>query len=263
MNLEIEGRTALVTGASAGLGMAAAEALAAEGARVAIVSRSRENVERAASAIHARTGRLADTFTADMSDTAGIAALVERVRAACGPISILVSNAGGPPAGRFEELAPEAFDTAHRLTFLSTVELCRRTLPDMAAQRWGRVVVITSTAARQPIDGLLLSNSYRAGLTGFLKTLSREYGDRGITFNSVAPGYTQTERLAHLGERVAREQGKTLEEVYAMWAEATPLKRLGRPEEIGAAVAWLASEPAGFITGQQLVVDGGRMAGLP
>lgn len=263
MNFGIEGRVALVTGASAGLGLAAAEALAAEGAEVAIVSRSKENIEKAASGIHARTGRLVRTFTADVGDTEALSDLVARVRAALGPLSILVSNAGGPPAGRFEELTPESFDLAHRLTFLATVELCRRALPDMTAQKWGRVIVITSTAARQPIDGLLLSNSYRAGLTGFLKTLSREYGDRSITFNSVAPGYTQTERLAHLGDRVAKEQGKTLEQVYAMWAEATPLKRLGRPEEIGAAVAWLASEPAGFITGQQLVVDGGRTAGLP
>lgn len=263
MDFGIEGRVALVTGASAGLGLAAAEALAAEGARVAIASRSKDNIEKAAAQIHARTGRLVDPFVADVGDTAGLIDLVGRVRAALGPLAILVSNAGGPPAGRFEELTAATFEQAHRLTFLATVELCRLALPDMRAAGWGRIVVITSTAARQPIDGLLLSNSYRAGLTGFLKTLSREYGEHGITVNSVAPGYTQTERLAHLGDRVAQEQGRTREQVYAAWAEATPLKRLGRPEEIGAAVAWLASEPAGFITGTQLVVDGGRMAGLP
>lgn len=262
MDLGLKDRAALVTGASAGLGFAAAKALAADGARVAIASRSKDNIERAASAIHAATGVLVEPFVADVSDLDSIPGLVERVRGAIGPVTILVANAGGPPAGRFEELDRGAFDLACRLTLMSAVELCRAVLPDMKAARWGRIVAITSTSVKQPIDGLLLSNVFRAGLTGFLKTLSREVGSLGITVNSVAPGYSDTERLAELAQRVSRQQGKKVSEVCEAWAAGTPLHRLGDPDEIGAAVAWLCSEPAAFITGTVLPVDGGRSAGL-
>ena len=262
MDLGLKDRAALVTGASAGLGFAAARALAAEGARVAIVSRSKDNIERAASAIHAGTGALVETFIADVSDLDSIPCLVNSVQEAIGPVAILVANAGGPPAGRFEELNRNAFDLAYRLTLMSAVELCRAVLPGMKTAGWGRIVAITSTSVKQPIEGLLLSNVFRAGLTGFLKTLSREVGAQGITVNSVAPGYSDTERLAELAQRVSRQQGRTVTEVCEAWAAATAVQRLGDPDEIGAAVAWLCSEQAGFITGTVLPVDGGRSAGL-
>lgn len=262
MDLGIEGRTALVTGASSGLGLAAAKRLAAAGARVVLVSRSRDRLETAATAVHAATGAHVEFVPGDLGDPAGVPDIVARARDAAGPIDILVANAGGPPAGKFEELGREAFDAAYRLTLLATVELCRAALPDMRAKRRGRIVAITSTSVKEPIPGLLLSNTFRAGLTAFLKTLSREVGRDGITVNSVAPGYTETDRLVELAERSAAGTGRSLEEVYAGWAGATALGRIGHPDEIGAAVAFLCSEPAGFITGHVLVADGGRTGGL-
>ncbi|TPW11758.1 MAG: 3-oxoacyl-acyl-carrier protein reductase, partial [bacterium] len=194
MDLALEGRVALVTGGSSGLGLASATALAREGARVAIASRSRENLERGATAIHAACGRQVETVIADVSELESIPALVENVRRQLGPIDILVANAGGPPPGRLSDLPREAFELAYRLTLMSSVELCRAVLPDMIAKGNGRIVAITSTTVRQPIDGMILSNTFRAGLTGFLKSLSREVGPTGITVNSVAPGYVETER---------------------------------------------------------------------
>jgi 3-oxoacyl-[acyl-carrier protein] reductase len=262
MDLGIDGRVALVTGASSGLGLAAAKRLAAGGARVVLVSRSRERLETAATAVHAACGAHVDLVPGDLAEPANVPELVARAREAAGPIDILVANAGGPPPGRFDELPREAFDAAYRLTFLATVELCRAVLADMRARKWGRIVAITSTSVREPIPGLLLSNAFRTGLTAFLKTLSREVGSDGITVNSVAPGYTETDRLVQLAERNAADSGRSLEDVYAGWAAATALGRLGQPDEIGAAVAFLCSEPAAFITGQVLVADGGRTGGL-
>jgi 3-oxoacyl-[acyl-carrier protein] reductase len=262
MDLGIDGRVALVTGASSGLGLAAAKRLAAGGARVVLVSRSRERLETAATAVHAATGAHVDLVPGDLADPANVPDIVARARAAAGPIDILVANAGGPSPGRFDELTREQFDAAYRLTFLAAVELCRAALPDMTATGWGRIVAITSTSVKEPIAGLLLSNAFRTGLTAFLKTLSREVGTSGITVNSVAPGYTETDRLVQLAQRSATGSGRTIEEVYAGWAAATAVGRLGQPDEIGAAVAFLCSEPAAFITGQVLVADGGRTGGL-
>ena len=262
MDFRIRGRTALVTGASAGLGYASALALAREGVRLAIVSRSRENIDKAAESIRKETGSEVAAFVADVSDLDAVPALADQVRARLGPITILVANAGGPPAGTFMELSREAFDTAYRLTLMSSIELCRAVLPDMRTAGWGRIVAITSTTVKQPIDGLLLSNVFRAGLTGFLKTISREVAAAGITVNSVAPGYTDTERLVELAEHMADRQDSTIESVRKSWAESTPIKRLGRPDEIGDAVAWLCSEQASFMTGRVLTVDGGRFGGL-
>jgi 3-oxoacyl-[acyl-carrier protein] reductase len=262
MDYGIQGRVALVTGASAGLGFASAKALAAEGVSLAIVSRSKDNLERAAVALHAASGVIAETFTADLADLDSIPDLVAAVRDRLGPIAILVANAGGPPAGTFADTPRESFDRAYRLTLMSNVELCRAVLPDMKAAGWGRIVAITSSSVKQPIDGLLLSNTFRAGVTGFLKTLSREVGAVGITVNSVAPGYADTERLADLTRGAAAKQGITEEEVRAAWAAGTPMKRLGTADEIGAAVAWLCSAQASFVTGVVLPADGGRAAGL-
>jgi 3-oxoacyl-[acyl-carrier protein] reductase len=262
VDLGIRGRTALVTGASAGLGLASAVALAKDGARLAIVSRSETNLEQAREAIRSETGQDAALFTADVSDLDTIEPLVRAVTKALGTVSILVANAGGPPAGTFEELPRDKFDLAYRLTLMSNVELCREVLPGMVRQKWGRIVAITSTSVKQPIDGLLLSNTFRTGLTGFLKTISREYAPHGITVNSVAPGYTDTERLVELAQHAATRQQKSIEEIRAGWAAGTPMKRLGRSKEVGATVAWLCSEAAAFITGSVIPVDGGRAAGL-
>jgi 3-oxoacyl-[acyl-carrier protein] reductase len=262
MDLGLTGRVALVTGGSSGLGLAAATALAGEGARVALASRSKDNLERAATSIHAATGRDVETFVADVSDLEAIPALVTAARDRLGPIAILVANAGGPSPGKFADLDRAAFDRAYRLTLMSTVELCRAVLPDMTAKGSGRIVAITSTTVRQPIDGLILSNTFRAGLTGFLKTLSREVGPNGITVNSVAPGYVETERLAELKEHAATTSGRSIDDVEASWAASTALGHLGEPRDIGDAIAWLCSENAGYITGQVMVVDGGRVLGL-
>lgn len=262
MDLGIDGRVALVTGASAGLGLASAKRLAEAGARVVLVSRSRERLEQAATAVHAATGAHAHIVVGDLSQAEEVPRIVADAREATGPIDILVANAGGPAPGRFEELPPDEFDAAYRLTLMATVELCRAVLPDMKGAGRGRIVAITSVSVKEPIPGLLLSNTFRAGLTAFLKTLSREVGPSGITVNSVAPGYTETDRLVHLAQKKAADSGRSVDEVYEEWAAATALGRLGDPDEIGAAVAFLCSERAGFITGQVLAVDGGRGSGL-
>lgn len=259
MDLGLNDRVALVCGASAGLGYASARALAAEGALVVICSRNTGNIERAAERIRADTGAEVTPTVCDVSEAEAVEQLVARTHEQFGRIDILVSNAGGPPGGRFADLAPEAWEQAYNLTFQSTLNLCRHTLPNMESQGSGAIVVITSLAAKQPIAGLVTSNAFRAGLTGLIKSIADEYGPKGIRANTVCPGYTRTERLHELAEGTAAREGIPLEEVFGRWERLSPLGRLGLPEEIGAAVAFLASDRAGFITGQHLAVDGGAI----
>jgi 3-oxoacyl-[acyl-carrier protein] reductase len=263
MDLGLKEKVALVTGASAGLGYASAWALAAEGAKVAICGRDRERIERAAATIRAETGATVEPSVCDVATgREPLGRLVDHTMSAFGRLDILVSNAGGPPGGRFADLDAEAWERAYNLTFLSTLHLCGLVLPIMERQGGGAIVVITSLAAKQPVAELVTSNAFRAGLNGLIKSIADEYGSKGIRANMVAPGYTETERLKELAAGVSKREGVPIEAIYERWRNLAPLHRLGRPEEIGAAVAFLAGERAAFITGQHLAVDGGAIRGL-
>ncbi len=261
MDLGLSGKVALVTGASAGLGYASARALAAEGAAVMICSRDYGRITESALEIGRSTGVEPLPLECDLTDEAGIELLVRKVVDEFNRIDILVSNAGGPPGGPFSSISAEQWDQAYNLTFRSTLHLCRNVLPIMEAQQEGSIVVITSIASKQPIPGLVTSNALRAGLNGLIKSIANEYGPMGIRANTVAPGYTLTERLDELAEEISGREGRSKEDIFEGWTANTPLKRLGQPEEIGAAVAFLASERAAFITGQHLAVDGGSITG--
>jgi len=262
VDLGLEGRSALVCGASAGLGRAIAEALSAEGARVAINSRSRERLELAAATVESKTGARPVIAPGDLAEPDAVAAVFATARGALGPIDILVTNAGGPPAGPFEEHTPDAWRHWTRQTLESVINLVRAALPDMKERRWGRIVNVTSITVKQPVGGLILSNTLRAGVTGFAKTISNEAAPFGITVNNVVPGFTRTERLVSLADASAARTGGTPEEAYAAWIEEVPAARLGEPEELAALTAFLCSEKAGYVTGQSIAVDGGWIKGL-
>lgn len=243
MDLGIAGRVALVTGASRGLGFAAAQALAAEGCRVAISARDGDRLAVAASRIGAHP------VVADMSDPGGPAAAVAATEQALGPIGILVANAGGPPTGRFVDVTDADWHVAIEQTLMGTVRLIQAALPGMRERRWGRIVTITSRTVREVIDGLALSNATRAGVAGVVRTLAREVASEGVLINNVMPGSFHTERL--------REIHGSDEAVIARGA-ASPMGRIGRPEEIGSVIAFLASDRASYVTGASILVDGGE-----
>lgn len=250
MDLGISGRRAAVAAASDGLGFASAHALVAAGARVAICGRDVERLERAVAALRSDGGD-AIGLTADVSTTDGATDFVERARDELGGIDILVPNAGGPPGGGFDAIDLDGYRAALDLNLLSTVAMCQAAVPAMRAQGWGRVVAITSISVRQPIERLILSNTARAGLTGFLKTLALEVAGDGVTVNSAQPGSHETQRLR---ERYGGD--------LTAAAAAVPTKVLGRPEDFGAVVAFLCSDQARFITGAAVPIDGGAHRGL-
>jgi len=262
MDLGIEGKLALVTGASRGLGYSAAEALGREGARLAIASRSEENIRAAAERLRESSNAEVAPLVADVGHEDAIQSLVRAVRTDLGPIDILVCNAGGPPPGPVLDHGEEAWRDALELNLLSAVRLCRLVAPKMAEQGWGRILLITSVAVRNPIDGLGLSNAARAGATGFAKTLARELAPRGVTVNCLCPGYTRTERLDELAAVIAEREEIAREMVFERWTSIIPAGRLGEPGELGALAAFLASDRAGYITGTSIAVDGGADRGL-
>jgi 3-oxoacyl-[acyl-carrier protein] reductase len=262
MDLGLKNKVALVVASSRGLGRAVAEELAAEGASLLLCARDAEVLTETAAAIAETSGVHVLAVPADVTVIDDIKRLVEAGIDRFGQIDILVTNAGGPPAGTFDQLSREQWDEAIKLTLLSAVELARQVLPGMKERRWGRIINITSIAVKQPVDGLLLSNSVRAGLTGFARTLANEVAAQGITVNNVMPGYTRTERLVELLEFLAQKQGITIEEVRATWEKEIPMARLGEPPELAATIAFLASERASYITGTSIQVDGGWIRSL-
>ena len=257
MNLGLKDRIALVTGASAGIGYACALELAREGARVFLCSRDEARASVAARRIHDETGASVAGIQANVTDPAAVERFVSLAQEQAGRIDILVTNAGGPPASTFADAEIETFLAAFELNALSAIRLAKLVLPEMRHRKWGRIINITSVAAKQPIDGLLLSNTVRAGLTGWAKSVANEVAVDNVTVNNVAPGYTLTERQDQHAEARAQAQGKTKVDVIDQWASQTPMKRLAEPREIGWAVAFLASERASYITGVTLPVDGG------
>jgi 3-oxoacyl-[acyl-carrier protein] reductase len=246
----IRGRRAAVAASSGGLGLASAQALAAEGARVALCGRDAARLDAAVRSI-TDAGGDAVGIPADVSTGAGGGRFVADAVDALGGIDILVPNAGGPPAGGFATIGLDLYGPALEQNLLSTVAMCAAAVPAMREQGWGRVVAITSVSVRQPIEGLILSNTARAGVTGFLKTLALEVARDGVTVNSVQPGSHETERLRTL-------HGGDLSDV----ARSTPVGTVGRAEDFGWVVAFLCSDPARFITGAAMPVDGGAYRGL-
>jgi 3-oxoacyl-[acyl-carrier protein] reductase len=262
MDLGINGKIALVTAASRGLGRGCAEQLAAEKCRVAICSRDGVEIKQAAEEISARAGTNVFGFGADMSKAEDIGRLLEKVRQTLGEPEILVTNAGGPPPGTFASTALEEYEKALNLTLMSAVHLIRGVVPAMKTKGWGRIIAITSISVKQPIGTLLLSNMARAGLTGFLKTIATELAPDGITVNALLPGTHQTSRIEQLAKHRASEENKSQEEIFQEMMAANPSNSIGDPSDFGAAAAFLASEQAQYITGQNLLVDGGNYRGL-
>ena len=262
MDLGLKDRIALVAAASKGIGFAAALELAREGARVFLCSRDEARASEAAQKIHEETGASVAGVAADVTDEQAAERFVNLARQQAGRIDILVTNAGGPRTATFADADLNMFREAFELNALSAIRLAKLVLPGMAAQKWGRIINITSVSVKQPIDGLLFSNTVRAGLTGWAKTVSTEVAADNVTVNNVAPGYTLTERQDELAEAQGRALDKAKEEMIAMWASQVPMRRLASAGEIGAAVAFLASERASYITGVTLQVDGGWVRSL-
>jgi len=248
MDLGIAGRRAAVAAASQGLGFGVAQALAAEGVKIAICARRRPEVDAAA----ARLVDGAVGLVADLSSPDGATGFIDAARDALGGIDILVANAGGPPAGTFETATIEQYAAAFDLNCRSTIAMCQAAVPAMREQRWGRVLAITSISVRQPIANLILSNVARAGVTGFLKTLAREIAHDGVTVNSLQPGLHATERLIGLSGGAAVDG----------LASSIPVGFLGSADDFGAVAAFLCSESARFITGAAIPVDGGADTAL-
>ncbi|MEM9487855.1 MAG: SDR family oxidoreductase [Myxococcota bacterium] len=257
MDLGLKNKVALVAASSRGLGRAVAAELAAEGAHLIMCARGAEVLEQAREAIAKDTGGHIVALAADLVDPAEVERVVAAGLEQLGRIDILVTNIGGPPPGPFDSHDAAAWNQAAQQNLMSVVNLTRAVLPDMKKRGWGRIVNITSIAAKQPVDNLILSNTMRAGVTGFAKTLANEVAEFGITVNNVLPGYTRTDRLDQLAENMAQARNSSRDEIFKTWADFTPMKRIGTPEEFAAVVAFLASERSSYVTGVSLQVDGG------
>ncbi len=263
MDLGLQDKVALVMAASKGLGRACATALAAEGARVTIGARGTQALEKTAQEIQKATRSRVLAVPTDVTKAEDVEAIVAATVGEFGRIDILVNNAGGPPAGNFASFDDAQWQAAFELNLLSTVRLVRLVLPHMRKTGSGRIITIVSTSVKQPIDGLLLSNAIRSGVVGLAKTLSVELAPDNITVNNVCPGRILTDRLRqiyHINERV--QQGVSEEAVLKEMAQDVPMGRVGIPEELGALVAFLASQQAAYITGTTIQVDGGLVRSL-
>src|SRR6266404_1565910 len=262
METGLKGKVVLLAGASQGMGRAAAQAFAAEGAIVAISARTEDKLQKAADEIRKSTGAEVFARSFDVSYQAAVERFVADVVKKYGSVDVCVANAAGPPAKTFLQVSLEEWHKAFEMNFMSVVNLAREVIPHMQKNKWGRLITITSTSVRQPIPDLILSSAIRPAVVGLVKTLAGEFGKDGITCNNVAPGYTATERLAEVAGPRARAAGVSEDEIRARWAADVPLRRLGHPQEIADAIVWLASDRASYITGQTLLVDGGIYKGM-
>jgi 3-oxoacyl-[acyl-carrier protein] reductase len=257
VDLGLRGKVALVAASSKGLGRAVAEELAAEGAHLVLCARGEETLEKTAESIRQKAAVKVVAVAADVSESKDAARVVKAAFDEFGQVDILVTNSGGPPSGPFENLTPEMWDTATRLLLKSAVELTRAVLPGMKKRRWGRILNVTSIAAKQPIEGLMLSNSLRAAVVGFARTLATEVAPFNVTVNNLLPGYTRTDRVQELARAAGGKAGDSNTDMISKWEKEIPMGRLGEPREFAALAAFLASERASYITGSSIAVDGG------
>jgi 3-oxoacyl-[acyl-carrier protein] reductase len=258
----LSGKVAMVAAASKGLGYAIAEAFAAEGAALAICARGEAALAKARDAIARSAAGPVHAVAADVSRLDGIQSVVQSTLERFGRVDVLVTNAGGPPVGLFNSMDWSQWQQAVDLTLRSAVEMTRGVLPGMRERRWGRVIHVTSLTVKQPIDGLMLSASIRAAVTGFSRTLANEVAADGITVNTILPGFMNTERVVELAEATAAREGIAVEAVQSRTREQIPMRRIGEPRELAALATFLASERASYITGQSIAVDGGWIRGL-
>jgi len=256
MNTGLKGKVALICGASRGLGLACAEELGAEGVKVILLSRNKDLLSERVSKLNNR-GIDARFIPADLSVIEEIPAIAKKSESFWGSVDILINNAGGPPSGPNLSFNADVWIHSFRQNFLSAEELTKLLIPAMAESGWGRIVNLTSITVKQPVEGLILSNSIRMAVIGWAKTLSLEFAASGVTINNIATGYTLTERINELAAL-----GRDTEEVIEEMASKIPMKRMAEPEEIASAAVFLASDAASYITGVTLPVDGGYIAGM-
>ncbi len=264
MDLGIKGKTALVTAASRGFGLATAKQLAREGVAMVLcargsadLGRARDEVLAAGKKVWGEDTAAVTTAAVDVTDGQAVVDLVAQT----GPVDLLLVNAGGPPAGTFAELDLEQWRAAYSLTIESAVRLCQLVVPQMAQRGWGRVVMITSVSVRQPVDNLMLSSVLRPAVQGLVRTLADQYAARGVTVNAVAPGYHTTSAVERLIAKKIEQTGCTRQDVLDDWTREIPMGRLGQPEELAALIVFLMSQGAGYLTGQGIVSDGGWVKG--
>lgn len=262
MDLGLKDRVAIVAASSQGLGKAVALGLAREGAILALCARTESTLNAAVDEIRRETGAGVTGRALDVTNYHQVRQFVAETVAEYGRLDICVANAGGPPSKTFAETTVEDWQAAANLNLMSTVYFAKETLPVMRQRRWGRFIAITSVTVKQPVEGLILSNAVRAGVSGLIKTLSNEYGPYNVLVNNVCPGYTATARLVELAHTLAEKEGVEPGEIEARWARQTPLGRVGRPEEFANLVVFLASERASYITGVSIAVDGGIVKGI-
>lgn len=262
MDMGIEGKVAIVAASSKGLGKAVAMGLASEGAKVTICSRNEKELNQTAVEIRSETGSEVVAIPCDVSNKDEIENLVSETVNKYSTVDILVNNAGGPPVGTFEEHSLEAWQKAVELNLYSTITFSKLVIPYMKKKGWGRIVNMTSYSVKQPVEGLILSNSVRAGVTGLTKSMSNELGQYGILVNNVCPGRIHTDRITQLAEEKAKRSGITLDQALESMNDGVPLGRVGKPEEFADLVVFLASERASYITGDSILIDGGLSRGL-
>jgi 3-oxoacyl-[acyl-carrier protein] reductase len=262
VDLGLRGKVALVAASSKGLGRAIAEELAAEGVSLVMCARGKDALDQTAASIREKSDVKVVAIAADVSSSADASRVASTALAEFARVDILVTNSGGPPSGSFESFSAESWDAATRLLLTSAVELTRAVLPGMKERRWGRILNVTSIAAKQPIEGLMLSNSLRAAVIGFARTLANEVAPFGITVNNLLPGFTRTDRVTQLAQAAAQKSGGSDGGIVAKWEKEIPMGRLGEPREFAALAAFLASERASYITGSSIAVDGGWIRSL-
>ncbi len=260
MDLGLSDKRALVTGSSQGLGYAIAAELLQEGAAVTICGRDAQRLKTAENRLSGK-GRLY-AVQADLNTPEGVEHVLTMADAHMGRVDVLCMSTGGPPPGTFATVKPEQFTEAANNLIESLVRLIKGVMPGMVERGWGRVMAVTSTSLKQPVDQLILSNTMRAGIGGLMKSLSNEHAKDGITFNCLMPGLTETERLSSLIEMTAQMKGVSYDAALANYVAPVPAGRVGRPEEFAALAAFLASERASYITGCNIPVDGGAIKGL-
>jgi 3-oxoacyl-[acyl-carrier protein] reductase len=262
MESGLRGKVALLTGASEGIARAAAEAFAAEGVRLAICSRNESKLRKCEEELRARHHAEVLARSLDVTNFSGVQAFVKELAERFGRIDICLANSGGPPAKNFLSIELDEWRRNIDLIFLSVVNLTKSVIPHMQKNGGGRFIAITSTSVKGPIPELIMSNAIRPAVVGLLKSLSIDFGKDNITINNVAPGYTATARLNELAGTRALAANVSVDKIREKWSEEIPLRRLAKPEEVADAIVWLASDRASYVTGQTILVDGGRYIGV-